>query len=73
MMKTVELFQDYDYHPHKRKTVRFHSGITYTRVLEIAAHEIERNGAGRILSPSDAPGTYLTRDASPAFKLKRKT
>lgn len=71
MMKTVELFQDYDYHPHKRKTVRFHAGITYTRVLEIAAHEIERNGAGRIVSP-DAPGTYLTRDAGHAFRSKRK-
>lgn len=70
MMKTVELFQDYDYHPHKRKTVRFHAGVTYSRVLEIAALEIERNGAGRIISPG-AAGTYLTRDAGHAFKVRK--
>jgi hypothetical protein len=70
-MKTVELFRDYDYRPHRRKTIRFHGGITYTRVLEIAAREIERNGAGRIMTP-EAAGTYLTRDASPAFKPRKR-
>ena len=50
-MKTVELFRDFDYHAHPRKTVRFHAGCTYSRVLELAAHEIERHGAGRIISP----------------------
>jgi hypothetical protein len=62
-MKTVYLFRDYDYHAHPRRTVRFHAGITYSRVLELAAHEIERNGAGRIIAP-EAAGTYLTRDLS---------
>jgi len=69
-MKTVELFRDYDYRPHKRKTVRFYGGTVYTRVLEIAAHEIERTGAGRIMT-SDPVGTYLTRDASHAFKPRK--
>jgi len=75
-MKTVELFRDFDYRPHRRKTIRFHAGITYSRVLEIAAREIERNGAGRILVASpDAAGTYLTRDvrdASHAFKPRKR-
>lgn len=72
-MKTVELFRDFDYRPHKRKTVRFHGGITYSRVLEIAAREIERAGAGRIMVASpDAAGTYSTRDARPAFTPRRK-
>ena len=70
-LKTVELFRDFDYRPHKRKTVRFHGGITYARVLEIAAQEIERVGAGRILV-SGAAGTYLTRDASHAFKPRNR-
>ena len=69
-MKTVELFRDFDYRTHPRRTVRFHGGVTYARVLELAAQEIERNGAGRIIPP-DAAGSYLTRDmidASHAFK-----
>jgi hypothetical protein len=66
-MKTVELFRDFDYRPHPRKTVRFHAGTTYSRVLELAASEIERAGAGCIVSP-DAAGGYLTRDASHAFR-----
>jgi hypothetical protein len=70
-MKTVELFRDFDYRPHRRKTVRFHGGTTYSRVIEAAACEIERAGAGRILTSSPA-GTYLTRDASHAFKPRRK-
>ena len=69
-MKTVELFRDYDYKPHPRKTIRFHAGVTYARVLEAAAREIEKAGAGRIAMPSDPAGTYLTRDASAAFRKK---
>jgi len=74
-MKTVELFRDYDYRPNRRRTVRFHGGITYSRVLEIAAHEIERVGAGRIMDACDPAGTYLTRDvrdASYAFKPRKR-
>jgi hypothetical protein len=65
-VKTVYLFRDFDYHPHPRRTVRFHAGITYARVLELAAIEIERAGAGRIIAPC-AAGSYLTRDARHAF------
>ena len=72
-MKTVELFRDFDYRPHPRKTVRFQSGVTYARVLEAAAREIERAGAGRIVMPSSDPaGTYLTRDARAAFQPRGK-
>jgi len=73
-MKTVELFRDFDYRPHPRRSVRFHAGITYARVLEAAASEIERNGAGRVITP-DATGTYLTRDltdASHAFRPRKR-
>jgi hypothetical protein len=56
-MKTVELFRDFDFPLHPRRNVRFRGGITYARVLEIAAREIERHGAGRIVAmPSDAAG-----------------
>ena len=72
-MKTVYLDRDFDYRPHPRRTVRFHAGITYSRVLELAALEIERNGAGRIVpAPSlDAAGDCPTVDASHAFKPRR--
>jgi hypothetical protein len=74
-MKTVMMKTDFDYRPHPRKTVRFRAGITYSRVLELAAREIERTGAGRIMDlEPGAAGTYLTRDmvdARPAFRLKR--
>jgi len=65
-MKTVEMFRDYDYLLHPRKTVRFRGGVTYARVLEAAAREIERAGAGRIALPSDPVGTYMT-DAGLVF------
>jgi hypothetical protein len=74
-MKTVELFRDFDYRPHPRKLVRFHAGVTYARVLELAAQEIERNGAGRVISPDGAAGTYSTRDltdARHAFKPRKR-
>ena len=75
-MKTVEMISDFDYRPHPRKLVRFHAGVTYARVLELAAQEIERNGAGRIISPSDdAAGTYSTRDmidARHAFRPRKR-
>jgi hypothetical protein len=72
-MKTVEVWHDFDYHAHPRKTVRFHGGCTYARVLELAAKEIERHGAGRILDgQAGAAGSYLTRDARPAFEPRRK-
>lgn len=74
-MKTVYLTRDFDYRPHPRRTVRFHAGITYSRVLELAAREIERNGAGRIVdTPLDAAGGDVTTspvDASHAFKPRR--
>ena len=71
-MKTVELFRDFDYPLHPRRTVRFHAGTTYSRVLEIAAREIERKGAGRIVhQPSDAVGDIIF-DASHAFKRPQR-
>jgi len=71
-MKTVELFIDFDYPLHPRRTVRFRGGITYARVLEAAALRIERAGAGRIITPSDPAGTYLTRDMIDAGHTFRK-
>ena len=66
-VKTVELFRDYDYQAHRRRTVRFHAGTTYARVLELAAQEIERKGAGRIVTtPGDAAGQDVV-DAREAF------
>lgn len=58
-MKTVKMLTHYDYRLHPRRTVRFHAGCTYARVLELAARDIERAGAGRIvdLPPGDAAGT----------------
>ena len=70
-MKTVRMISDYDYTPHPRKTVRFHAGVTYAHVLEAAAREIERAGAGRIMLP-DAAGSYITKDAIHAFPRNRK-
>ena len=76
-MKTVEMISDYDYRPHPRRTVRFRGGITYSRVLEIAARRIERAGAGRIITAPDpdAAGSYLTRDmidAGHAFRPRKR-
>jgi hypothetical protein len=71
-MKTVVMEKDFDYRPHPRRTVRFHGGVTYARVLEAAALQIERAGAGRIAMPSDPAGTYETRDASAAFRPRGK-
>jgi len=70
-MKTVEMFQDYDYRAHPRRTVRFLAGVTYAHVIESAVREIVDAGAGRIVT-SHAVGTYLTRDASAAFRPKRE-
>ena len=77
-MKTVELFRDFDYRAHPRRTMRFHAGDTYARVLELAAQEIERNGAGRIICPrggrhlSDARCVDCTVDASHAFRPRQR-
>jgi hypothetical protein len=65
-MKTVELFRDFDFPLHPRRSVRFRAGITYSRVLEIAAREIERKGAGRIVDtdkPRDAASDIDARHA----------
>lgn len=71
-MKTVELFTDFDYRAHPRRVVRFHGGVTYTRVIERAAQAIEQAGAGRIMAaPPDVAGNYLTRDARHAFRPRR--
>lgn len=69
-MKTVEVSRNFDYRAHPRKTVRFHAGVTYTRVLEAAATAIVNAGAGRIVSPG-AAGQYLTRDASHAWRRRK--
>jgi len=74
-MKTVFMERDFDYPLHPRRTVRFRGGVTYARVLEIAAREIERHGAGRVISPCDPAGSYPTRDmvdAGYAFRPKRR-
>ena len=57
-VKTVKMLTDYDYRLHPRRSVRFRAGTTYARVLELAARDIERHGAGRIvdLPPDDAAG-----------------
>jgi hypothetical protein len=64
-MKTVELFRDFDYIA-GRKTVRFHGGVIYSRVLEAAAAAIEQAGAGRVVGQADAAGSVI--DASHAFR-----
>jgi hypothetical protein len=71
-MKTVFMERDFDYPLHPRRTVRFRGGVTYARVLEIAAREIERHGAGRVISPCDPAGSYLTRDMVDAGHTFRK-
>ena len=68
-MKTVELFRDFDFPLHPRRTVRFRGGVTYSRVLEIAAREIERQRAGRIVNPPEAVGDIV--DASHAFRPRQ--
>jgi hypothetical protein len=65
-MKSVEVFRDFDYQAHPRRTIRFHAGVTYTRVLEAAAKAIERAGAGRVVGQADAAGSII--DASHAFR-----
>jgi hypothetical protein len=69
-MKTVYLTRDFDYRPHPRRAVRFVAGVTYSRVIELAAREIERQGAGRIVpKPFDAAGVV---DARGAFLPRNK-
>jgi len=71
-MKTVRLDRDYDYCPHRNITVRFAAGITYRRVLETAARDIERVGAGRIVAPrNDAAGDPRIVDAWHAWQRRR--
>jgi hypothetical protein len=70
-MKTVSVFEDFDYHAHPRKMVRFHAGNTYSRVLELAAREIERAGAGRIVPPVEPTGDYWI-DARHAFQPRKR-
>jgi len=64
------MLRDFDYELHPRRTVRFHAGTTYARVLELAAREIERKGAGKIIEAGEA-GEYETRDAGHAFRRRR--
>jgi hypothetical protein len=68
-VKTVELFRDFDYQAHPRKTVRFHGGVIYSHVLEAAAKAIERAGAGRVVGQAGAAGSII--DASRAFKVRK--
>jgi hypothetical protein len=75
-MKTVEMFERFDYRASRAITVRFEPGVIYLRVLETAAKQIERAGAGRIVVASsslltDAAGDTLTVDARNAFKRRR--
>lgn len=68
-MKTVEMWRDYDYHPHPRVTVRFRGGCTYAHVIEAAAREIETAHAGRIVHLGNDAGVI---DARQAFRTKGK-
>lgn len=73
-MKTVELFHEYFYVPatDRRIMVRFEGGVIYKRVLETAAREIERKGAGRIVSAPQADATGMRiLDAGHAFRRRR--
>lgn len=73
-MKTVELFREYRYTPatDRRVTIRFEGGMIYRRVLETAAREIERKGAGRIISAPQAGATGIpVADAGHAFRRRR--
>jgi hypothetical protein len=71
-MKTVQMLRDYRYVPHPRRSIHFAAGVTYTRVIDAAARQIEAAGAGRILSPDVASNGYLTRDASHAWRINRR-
>jgi phosphate uptake regulator len=77
-MKTVEMFRDFDFPLHPRRSVRFVAGTTYSRVLELAAREIERHGAGRIVEldkPGDATVIISTDEpltAAQADEIRRR-
>ena len=72
-MKSVYLNRNYDFPLHPRVTVRFHAGTTYSRVLELAAREIERKGAGYIVDPDKPDGVAgNTIDTRHIFTSKRK-
>jgi len=70
-MKTVAMESDFNYVPasDRRITVRFEAGVTYRRVLETAAREIERVGAGRIVPQDEAIGANIA-DARNAFRRR---
>lgn len=63
-MQTVYLTRDFEYTPHRKVTVRFKAGHTYTRVIDAAARAIERAGAGR--TTNDRPPFAI--DASKAWR-----
>jgi hypothetical protein len=71
-MKTVQMLRDYMYVTHPRRSIQFKAGVTYTRVIDAAARQIEAAGAGRILTPDVASNGYLTRDASHAWRITRR-
>jgi hypothetical protein len=72
-MKTVYLDRDFDFPLHPRRTVRFHAGVTYSRVLELAAREIERKGAGHIVDPDKPDGAAgNTIDARAVFTVAKR-
>jgi hypothetical protein len=71
-MKTVKFFRSFDYRPNSHMTVRFIGGITYRHVLEAAARQIERAGAGRIVcNETEATDNANVVDAKNAFKRRR--
>jgi hypothetical protein len=71
-MKTVELYRSFDYRPNSHMTVRFIGGITYQHVLEMAARQIERAGAGRIVAnETEVTDSANVVDARNAFKRRR--
>lgn len=71
-MKTVAMDSEFHYVPatDRRITVRFEAGVTYRRVLETAAREIERVGAGRIVHVADGVTGANIADARNAFRRR---
>jgi hypothetical protein len=69
-MQTVYLNRNFDYRMHPRRMVRFSAGVTYARVIEAAARQIEHHGAGHIVErpSSDVAGI----DASAAFRPRKR-
>lgn len=52
-MKTVQMYQTFDYRPRGGVIIVYEGGHRYERVPEAAVREIVRNGAGEIVKHDD--------------------